>query len=96
MLTILLLTVALGLLDVALTAWGLSLGMIEEANPIISNLLAVSPVLGYGVTVGMSLLAAWVLWGLRDRSPIVRPALYGVLGVRVVIIGMHFAWMAYL
>jgi len=94
MLAILLLTAALGLLDFALTAWGLQLGIFAEANPIIAALLHYSPALGYGLTVGLPLLGLALIWHLRDRSRMARPALWGLFGVRVAIIAMHAAWIA--
>lgn len=82
-----------GLVDLLLTAWGLSLGVIEEANPVMVRIFRVSPL--WAVILGFIVLTAalYVLAKARKRVWWVDPALVGLLGVRIVVLGMHAIWV---
>jgi hypothetical protein len=85
--------VLLGGLDVAATAWGLHIGVIEEANPLLASMLGAMGGWAWFATFALSALAAVVLWCLRRRCRFVPPAMWLILTARVLAIGLHIRWI---
>lgn len=80
--------------DLALTLWGLRLGVIEEANPLLAPLLTHRPALGAGLKLGVTLAAVAILrraYPLRQRLVAAGVGLVGasLLGVLL----MHAWWI---
>jgi len=84
----------LSLLDGALTLWGLSLGAIEEANPVMLGVIKKSPFVFMVVKLSLPVMLGFVLWGIRNTSR--KLVIYGlrlVLIVYSVVIGQHVWWI---
>ena len=83
-----------GVADLALTAWGIAIDIVPEANPIMARAYDVSLV---GTVVAGSLLTAaacYFLHWARERVAWVDVALWGLLAVRAVVLGLHAVWVA--
>lgn len=83
-----------GVADLALTLWGLRVGAIEEANPIMASLVAVHPALAVSVKLGVTGAAVLILhWAypLRRRLVAVGVALVS-LGLAAVL-ALHAVWI---
>ena len=82
-----------GVADLVLTAWGLSLGVIREANPVLAWAFDVSPL---GTVITGAALTGAIFYGLhlmRDRSRLLYPGLWILLGVRVAVLWLHMRWV---
>ncbi len=55
--------------------------------------MRVSPTVGVGITLLVPAAAALLLWRLRDITPWALPSLWFILGVRLVVLGLHLAWV---
>jgi len=83
----------LTLLDAAFSAYGMRLGLIGEANPILRGFMERSPELS-ALAVFLytaALMAVVRRLGPRCRSTV--PLLYGLCGVKAAVIGLHIGWM---
>lgn len=85
--------ILLGAADVALTAYGWQLGVFVEANPVILSLLDISPLLAFGAAFLIPAALVAAAWRLRDRSRWVRPAMRGLVALRVAVLGLHVPWL---
>ena len=86
--------VLLGAADIGLTAFGLSLGAIEEANPLLAWGLGVAGGWTWLVAFAVPALAVWAVWRVRDRSRWALPTLRLLVVVRAAVIGLHAVWVA--
>ncbi|KLU62966.1 hypothetical protein CEB3_c06280 [Peptococcaceae bacterium CEB3] len=84
----------LSILDGALTLWGLRLGTIEEANPLMQWLIARNPVASMAVKVSLPVILGFLLWRARNRPHkwVIRLLLTAVLAYALVIIA-HAHWI---
>ena len=85
--------ILLATLDALLTRWGLALGAVTEANPIMAALYAASPWSAVMACIGVTAAAGAVLWAYR-RVPLARWGLRGLLAVRVGVMVLHGVWVA--
>ena len=81
------------LVDLLLTAWGLSLGVIKEANPIMASIFDASPALAVVLGIVGTTAGLLVLKKARKNVWWVDHALFGLLSLRVVVLGMHAIWV---
>jgi len=58
----------LSLLDALLTLWGLSLGVIVEANPIMQWLIEKSPIVFMVVKLSLPVILGSVLWKMLSTT----------------------------
>lgn len=79
--------------DLLLTARGIQLGRIEEANPLMARLLAISLHCGVVTTVLVLTAALTFLHLARHRVPWVNRALRGVLAIRLAVLSLHLMWV---
>ncbi len=82
-----------GVADLLLTAWGLRLGAIEEANPIMAWLFNASVPCTLITAVVVLTAALMCLHAARDRVPWVEQALRGLLAVRLSVLVLHLMWI---
>lgn len=59
----------LSLLDGALTLWGLSMGIIEEANPVMSLLIKTSSIIFLLFKITLPVSVGTFCWWIRDKRP---------------------------
>lgn len=85
---------ALAAADALLTAWGLRLGYITEANPLMASLFSACPAAAVGICISVTTLAAAALHAARRKHPWTAAALRWLVVVRVGIIGLHLRWLA--
>ncbi|MHB8124190.1 MAG: DUF5658 family protein [Desulfitobacteriaceae bacterium] len=81
-------------LDGALTLWGLSLGTVEEANPIMQWLITRSTIAFMIVKLSLPVILGLVSWRLRNKSR--RLVKYGwglVLILYVMVTMSHVYWI---
>jgi len=86
---LLILVGVLNVLDAVLTAGWMSLGVIEEANPLMAYLLDLGPTLFFIVKAALVPLGCFILWRYRHRR-FAKIAIVGVLGVYSWVIVLHF------
>ncbi len=79
--------------DLVLTAWGLRLGVIEEANPLLAPLFSVSKPLTVVGGLACVTAALALLWRHRHRVRWIHPVARLLLAFRVVVLGMHIVWI---
>jgi|GEM_PF-2688268 len=79
--------------DLVFTAWGLRLGIIEEANPLLAHFFSISKPLT--VIGGLFCItgALALLWYYRERLYWIYPVTRVLLAVRVLVLGMHIYWI---
>lgn len=80
--------------DLVLTLWGLRLGVIREANPLLAPLLASNPALASGLKLGVTAAGVIVLHRIYPASS--RLVSFGVAMVGaalLVVLVMHFLWI---
>ncbi|WP_338077756.1 DUF5658 family protein [Acididesulfobacillus acetoxydans] len=84
----------LTLLDGALTPWGLRLGAIEEANPLMRWLIDQNVVAFMAVKLALPVLLGVLLWriGNRPHALVSRLVVIGVLAYGVVLV-THAQWI---
>jgi hypothetical protein len=87
------LIILLGGLDVALTAWGLNLRVIGEANPLLVWMLGVLGGWTWLIAFTVPALLVVALWCLRRRCRLVLPAMRGLVAARILIVLLHVRWM---
>jgi hypothetical protein len=58
----------LNFMDGSLTLWGLNLGIIEEANPLMRSLIFTSPILFGAVKLSLPILVAFYCWFIRKKN----------------------------
>lgn len=87
---------AAGAADLALTLWGLRLGVIGEANPLLAPLITARPLLAACLKMGVTGVAVLFLhWAYPGRSRLV------TLGVAVAslsllwVLMLHAAWISW-
>lgn len=86
--------VAGGCADLALTLWGLRLGAIYEANPLLAPLVAFSPALAAGLKVGVTVGAALIFHQGYARRPRLVAASVTLVGVILLaVMALHVAWL---
>ncbi|SMC59996.1 DUF5658 family protein [Papillibacter cinnamivorans] len=87
---------ALTAADAFCTASGIRLGTIEEANPLFSGWISLSPgPAGLAAFLGTAALLA-LLYASRGRVSWIGGALSGIAAVKLAVLGLHFGWMLYL
>lgn len=91
---LIILILALTVADAVCTAAGLSMGVISEANPILSGIFPASPVLSCAALCVFVAVLLRLLYFLQDRVKWLKNALTAVAAVKLVVLGMHFAWIA--
>ena len=82
-----------GIADLVLTAWGLSIDLFSEANPIMArayDTCIIGTVIGGATVTG---LACYVLHRARERVSWLNPCLWGLLVMRAVVLGLHAVWV---
>ena len=82
-----------GVADLALTAWGIAIDIVPEANPLMARAYDVSLV---GTVVAGTVLTAAVCYFLhwaREHVPWLNPALWGLLLFRLGVLGLHAVWV---
>ncbi|MCR3922413.1 MAG: DUF5658 family protein [Firmicutes bacterium] len=83
----------LGFVDVYLTKHGLYIGAITEGNPIMAQLFNVNPNVAVIFSLGLSAFFLYCLHHLRTRSLLAQRAMWGLLFLRMFIIGLHLHWL---
>lgn len=80
--------------DVIFTATGLNLGIVEEANPYMDYLIELSlPITLVGILV-VTIAILYMLYKVENRVRWLPLALKGLLIIKVVVILLHFQWIA--
>ncbi|AOT69075.1 DUF5658 family protein [Geosporobacter ferrireducens] len=83
----------LTILDVIFTIYGLQLGMIEEANPILQPMFEKMPLwTGLGI-VFFVYIQLWFLYKIRERVRWLFLGLWLLCIVKVSVITLHFNWL---
>ncbi len=82
-----------GVADLVLTAWGLQLGVIEEANPIMAWLFGISIPGALLLAVVIMTAALLCLHVARNRVTWVDFALRGLLAIRFSVLALHMIWI---
>ncbi|KLU61755.1 hypothetical protein CEB3_c19340 [Peptococcaceae bacterium CEB3] len=84
----------LSILDGALTLWGLRLGTIEEANPLMQWLIARNPVAFMAAKVSLPVILGFLLWKAQNRPHkfVIRLLIVAILTYALVIIA-HAYWI---
>jgi hypothetical protein len=80
--------------DLALTLWGLRLGVIREANPLLAPLLATNPPLAAGLKLaaaGIAVLVLYLAYPLRPRLVAAGASLASFMLLGVLI--LHAWWV---
>ena len=83
-----------GVADLSLTAWGIHIDIVPEANPVLAWAYDHSLI---GTVIAVSIItgaAFWILHLARERVRWLRPMLFVILAVRVVVMGLHAVWVA--
>jgi hypothetical protein len=84
----------LTILDIAFTAFGLQLGMIEEANPIMNyfmNLSLGASMLCVLLFVGVILI---FLYKVSFKIPWLHSVLTGLVGIKIYVLILHLKWIS--
>lgn len=79
--------------DITLTAAGVRMGYITEANPVLQGMMHTCPILTGTV---MCVLIGAVMYGVyraRDKIRWLRYPMGGMLVVKMAIIGLHAGWI---
>ncbi len=84
----------LGAMDVLLTEYGLRLGVIEEANPVMAILFAQSHLLAALFSLLLSGTMLLFLHHCRHRCKLALHSLKGLLLLRLLIMSLHANWIA--
>ena len=79
-----------GVADLILTAWGLSIPLYHEQNPIMARAYEVSPTGAVVAGILVTTLAVWILHVARKRVGWVNPVLWGLLGIRAFVLWVHW------
>ncbi len=82
-----------GMADLLLTAWGLRLGVIEEANPLMAWLFSISKPLTLGIGTAVMTAALGFLWYVRKKIAWFETVVRGLLAIRVVVLSIHIYWL---
>ncbi len=85
-----------GVADLVLTAWGLHLGLIEEANPIMAWLFSVSMSGALILALVVMTAALLFLHVARNRVAWVDMALRSLLAIRFSVLVLHMIWISIL
>ncbi|MDW7651563.1 MAG: DUF5658 family protein [Bacillota bacterium] len=83
----------LGLVDVLLTKYGLTLGVIREGNPVMAWLFAIHPNVAVLFSLLVSGVLLWFLTTLQAKTNLAVKALWGLLIVRILVIVLHVGWL---
>jgi len=84
----------LSLIDGALTLQGLSLGAIEEANPVMQWLIQKNPLVFMAVKLSLPVILGFIFWRIRNRSHrFVACSLGLLLIVYSVVMIFHVYWI---
>ncbi len=90
---IIIIIICLTVLDVIFTLYGLQVGMIEEANPILKPLFEKMPLCtGIGIVFFVFLLLRF-LYKVRERVKWIVVALWLICIIKVSVITLHFSWL---
>ncbi|ARD48300.1 DUF5658 family protein [Sporosarcina sp. P33] len=81
------------LLDALFTDYGLRLGHIEEANPLVSYIYEKSIPLFYAVKLGLPLLLLYIVVTARFSGNIVRISLTTALFLYIAVMFFHIFWL---
>lgn len=85
--------VYLTILDVILTLYGLQIGIIEEANPILKLMFQKTPFwTGAGIVFFVYFLL-WFLYSVQDQVRWLAPALWLICIIKLSVITMHLNWL---
>ena len=91
--TLLYLILGLTIADVAFTIYGLSLGVIEEANPLMVRGMTSKPFIT-GVTVCISVaFLLYLIYRHYEKIKWLKWAVRGLLAVKLFIIAVHAFWI---
>jgi hypothetical protein len=84
----------LTILDIAFTAFGLQLGMIEEANPIMNYFMNLS--LGVSILCVLLFVGAILifLYKVSFKIPWLHSALTGLAGIKIYVLMLHLKWIS--
>jgi len=86
----------LSTIDAALTLWGLSIGVIEEVNPLMQWLIETSPVAFMAAKLSLPVILGLILWRIRNRSrKFVACSLGFVLIVYAAVMLFHVYWIVF-
>lgn len=88
------LILALTIIDVALTSIGIKTGFVEEANPTLQALYAISPVFASAVIVVFVGLILLMIYKVQHRIKWVNRGLMIIFAVKIAVLGFHFSWIA--
>ena len=92
--TLLISIFGLTVLDVGFTYWGIVVGYIEEANPLLAEVFHSKPELTSLILVALVAFLLSVIWHYHDRARrIIYLLLPGLLLVKLAIMGMHINWL---
>ena len=85
---------SLSAIDSALTLWGLTLEVVNEANPLMDLLIAKSPFMFILIKLLVPLAIGAYLWRSRQKDPLlVALALVISIAIYIVVTGFHVYWL---
>ena len=82
-----------GVADLALTAWGLSINLFSEANPLMAwayDTCTVGTVIIGAIVTG---ILCYALHWAREHVSWLDTALWGLLAIRFGVLGLHAVWV---
>jgi hypothetical protein len=82
----------LNVLDGLITVYWIFTGQATEANPLMDNVLHISPGLFMGIKLGLVGLGSWLLWRLR-RQPAAVIAIFALFGIYYLLLLYHLSYM---
>jgi hypothetical protein len=82
-------------IDAASTLWGINLGLITEANPLMRLLLAIGPLVFLAVKLTLPVLVGLFCWFIRYKRPWLSVfVLWLAVAVYSLVTLLHFYWVA--
>jgi hypothetical protein len=82
----------LNVLDGLLTVYWIFTGQATEANPLMDNVLHISPGLFMGIKLGLVGLGSWLLWRLRQQ-PAAVISIFALFGIYYLLLLYHLNYM---
>lgn len=83
----------LSVMDALLTATGIRIGIIEEANPLLRDLLHTTPFTGAFMVILFVSAMLLIVYKYQHKIRFINHALVLLLMVKVGVIGLHIRWI---